>query len=111
MDITTYLISVYCLIDDWMQGKQLRQRGPKPRLSGNEVLTIEVVGGFLGIDTDQGLYTFFRRFFGDRFPALCQIDSITFVRQTANLWVVKEQLFAYLSHQVAHDPLISIVDS
>jgi hypothetical protein len=111
MDITTYLICVYCLIDDWMQGKQLRQRGPKPRLSYSEVLTIEVVGEFLGIDTDQGLYTFFRRFFGDWFPALCQMDRTTFVRQAANLWVVKEQLFAYLSQQVAHDRLISIVDS
>jgi hypothetical protein len=111
MDITTYLISVYCLIDDWLQGKQLRQRGPKPRLCDSEVLTIEVVGEFLGIDTDQGLYTFFRRFFGDWFPALCQIERTTFVRQAANLWVVKEQLFAYLSQQVAHDPLISIVDS
>jgi hypothetical protein len=111
MDITTYLISVYCLIDDWLQGKQLRQRGPQPRLSDSEVLTIEVVGEFLGIDTDQGLYTFFRRFFGDWFPALCQVDRTTFVRQAANLWVVKEQMFAYLSQQVAHDPLISIVDS
>lgn len=111
MDITIYLISAYCLIDDWLQGKPLRQRGPKPRLSDSEVLTIEVVGEFLGIDTDQGLYTFFRRFFGDWFPALCQIDRTTFVRQAANLWVVKEQLFAYLSQQVAHDPLISIVDS
>lgn len=111
MDITTYLICVYCLIDDWMNGKKLRQRGPRPRLSDSEVLTIEVVGEFLGIDTDQGLYTFFRRFFGDWFPALGQINRTTFVRQAANLWVVKEQLFAYLSQQVAHDPLISIVDS
>ena len=111
MDITTYLISVYCLIDDWMQGKKLRQRGPKPRLSDSEVLTIEIVGEFLGIDTDQGLYTYFRRYYGEWFPALCQIHRTTFVRQAANLWVVKEQLFSHLSQRVAHDPLISIVDS
>lgn len=60
MDITTYLISVYCLIDDWLRGKRIRQRGPQPRLSDSEVLTIEVVGEFLGIDTDKGLYTHFR---------------------------------------------------
>jgi hypothetical protein len=111
MDITTYLVSVYCLIDDWLKGKRLRQRGPQPRLTDSEVLTIEVVGEFLGIDTDQGLYTFFRRFFGDWFPMLCQIDRTTFVRQAANLWVIKEQLFDYLSQLVPHDPLISVVDS
>ena len=25
MDITTHLISVYCLIDDWLPGKRIRQ--------------------------------------------------------------------------------------
>jgi hypothetical protein len=111
MDITTYLISVYCLIDDWLKGKRIRQRGPQPRLSDSEVLTIEVVGEFLGFDMDQQLYTFFRSFFGDWFPALKQVDRTTFVRQAANLWVIKEQLFAHLSQLVAHDPLISVVDS
>ena len=32
MDITTYLLSVYCLIDDWLKGKRIRQRGPRPQL-------------------------------------------------------------------------------
>lgn len=111
MDITTYLISVYCLIDDWLKNKRIRQRGPQPRLSDSEVLTIEVVGEFLGIDTDKGLYTHFRRHFGDWFPALRQVDRTTFARQAANLWVIKEQLFVYLGQQIPHDPLISVVDS
>ena len=100
MDITTYLISVYCLIDDWLKGKRIRQRGPQPQLSDSEVLTMEVVGEFLGIDTDQGLYLFFRRHYGDWFPAVQQIDRTTFTRQTANLWVIKEQLFVHLSQLV-----------
>ena len=65
MDITTFLIGVYCLTDDWLKGKRLRQRGPQPRLSDSEVLTIELVGEFLGIDTDLGLYAYFRRHFGE----------------------------------------------
>lgn len=111
MDITTYLISVYCLIDDWLKGKRIRQRGPQPQLSDSEVLTMEVVGEFLGIDTDQGLYTFFRRHFGEWFPTMQQVDRTTFTRQAANLWVIKEQLFVNLSQFVPHDPLISVVDS
>jgi hypothetical protein len=111
MDITTYLISVYCLVDDWLKGKRIRQRGPQPQLSDSEVLTMEIVGEFLGIDTDQGLYNFFRRHFGDWFPTLQQVDRTTFTRQAANLWVIKEQLFVHLSQLVPHDPLISVVDS
>lgn len=111
MDITTYLISVYCLVDDWLKGKRIRQRGPRPQLSDSEVLTMEIVGEFLGIDTDQGLYTFFRRHFGEWFPTMQQVDRTTFTRQAANLWVIKEQLFVHLSQFVPHDPLISVVDS
>ncbi len=39
MDITTYLISVYCLVDEWLKGKRLRQRGSQPQLADSEVLT------------------------------------------------------------------------
>lgn len=111
MDITTFLISVFCLIDDWLKGRSIRQRGPKPRLADSEVLTMKVVGEFLGIDTDVGLYTFFRRYYGDWLPALRQVDRTTFTRQAANLWAVKEQLFSFLYPMIPHDPLISIVDS
>jgi hypothetical protein len=111
MDITTYLINVYCLVDDWLKGKRIRQRGPKPQLWDSEVLTMEIVGEFLGIDTDQGLYTFFRRHFGDWFPTLRRVDRTTFTRQAANLWMFKEQLCAHVSQLVSHDPLISVVDS
>jgi hypothetical protein len=65
MDATTLLITVYCLIDDWLAGRRLRQRGPQPILSDSEVLTIECVGEFLGIDTDKGLYEHFRRHYHD----------------------------------------------
>ena len=43
------------------QYRRLRKRGPMPKLSDSEVLTIEVVGEFLGIDTDKGLHAYFRR--------------------------------------------------
>jgi hypothetical protein len=92
MDATTLLITVYCLIDDWLAGRRLRQRGPTPVLSDSEVLTIECVGEFFGIDTDKGIYEHFRRHYHDWFPALGRIHRTTFVRQAANLWAVKAQL-------------------
>ena len=90
--LTTFIITVFCLVDDWMAGKRLRQRGPQPQLSDSEVLTMEIVGEFLGIDTDKGLFLFFRRHYGDWFPALRRIHRTTFTRQAANLWAAKTRL-------------------
>ena len=111
MDATTLLITVYCLIDDWLAGQRLRQRGPNPILADTEVLTIECVGEFLGIDTDKGLYEHFRQHDRDWFPALGRIHRTTFVRQAANLWAVKAQLRQQLLGQVHFDPQVSILDS
>jgi hypothetical protein len=58
VDLSTFVVTVFCLIDEWIEGKKLRQRGPCPKLSDSEVLTIEIVGEFLSIDTDEGLYTY-----------------------------------------------------
>jgi DDE family transposase len=111
MDARTLLITVYCLIDEWLAGRRLRQRGPTPVLADSEVLTIECVGEFWGIDTDKGLYEHFRRHYRDWFPALGRIHRTTFARQAANLWAVKAQLHRHLLGQVDFDPAVSLVDS
>ena len=53
MDLSTFIVSVFCLIDDRLKGRRrrLRQRGPAPKLSDAQVLTIEIIGEFLGLDT------------------------------------------------------------
>jgi hypothetical protein len=30
MQRTTFMVTVFCLIDDWLAGQRLRQRGPGP---------------------------------------------------------------------------------
>jgi hypothetical protein len=113
MDLTTVLVTVFCLVDDWLagQGQRLRRRGPTPTLADSEVLTIECVGEFLGIDTDKGLYEHFRRHWADWFPALGRVHRTSFVRQAANLWAVKQRLYQHLLGQVRFDPAVSLVDS
>jgi hypothetical protein len=115
MDTITYLIEVYCIVDDFMkeflQGKRLRSRGPLPTVSDSEVLTLEIVGEFLGIDQDKAIFWFFRTHYGGWFPGLREIHRTTFVRQAANLWKVKEKLWEYLLSQINYDPYISIMDS
>src|SRR5688500_5511056 len=113
MDLTTFLVTVFCLVDDWLtsQHLQLRQRGPQPILADSEVLTIECAGEFLGIDTDSGMYDYFRRDWGDWFPALTRVHRTTFTRQAANLWAVKQRLYQHLLTRVWHDPAITLADS
>jgi len=111
MDITTFMIAVYCLIEDHLAGQRLRARGPQPTLRDSEVLTMEVVGEFLGIDTESNIFTHFRRHYTDWFPGLGEITRTTFTRQAANLWKVKQELWQVVAHCIPHDPCVSIVDS
>lgn len=115
MDLETLIVTVFCKVDDWLKewlkGKRLRQRGPQPTLSDSEVLTMEIVGEFLGIETDKGIYQYFRTHWSDWFPGLRQVHRTTFARQAANLWAVKYQLWQHLLSQITFDPHITIVDS
>lgn len=115
MDLESFIIAVFCTIDDALDRllgeRRLRQRGPAPRLADSEVLTIEVVGEFLGLDQDTALVNHFRRYHADLFPALMRIHRTTFVRQAANLWRVKEAVWQMVLTQVPHDPRVALVDS
>jgi hypothetical protein len=82
-----------------------------PTLADSEVLTIEWVGEFLGIDTDIGRYQYFRSHWGDWFPGLRRVHRTSFARQAANLWAVKAQLHRDLLSRIEFDPAVSLVDS
>jgi hypothetical protein len=111
MDLNTFIIAVFCLIDDRIEDRALRARGPLPRLSDAEVLTIEIVGEFLGLDTDEAIFRYFRRHYGEWFPALGEVHRTTFARQAANLWKIKERLWQELLVLTPHDRAFAICDS
>lgn len=69
------------------------------------------MGESLSIDTDEGLYSYFRRHDGEWFPGLRRIHRSTFARQTANLWAVKKELRRHLLELIDFDPAISLIDS
>jgi hypothetical protein len=118
VDLESFTIAVYCLVDelltevrahpDW---RRVRSRGPAPSLADSEVLTMEVVGEFLGLDQDVAIDRYFRRHHPGWFPALMRVHRTTFARQAANLWVVKERLWDVLRDHLLHDPALSFVDS
>ena len=89
-----FIIWVFCWVEDnlhiVLNGARLRSRGFPPKLSDAEVITMEVVGEFLGLATDQGILQYFRRHWLDWFPDLGSRSN--FAKQASNLWVVKQKL-------------------
>lgn len=75
------------------------------------MLTIEIVGEFLGIDEDTELFAYFRRHYAHFFPNLRRVHRTTFARQAANLWKLKEILWQELLAESPHDPTFALCDS
>ena len=115
MDLETLIIVVFCVVDDLVRDLcrecRLRQRGPAPVLADSEVLTVEIVGEFLGLDTDRGLHAYFRRHFGHLFPGLREVHRTTFLRQAANLRAIKLALWRHLAAATRRDPALTLIDS
>ena len=60
MSLEDFIIAVFCIIDDELKkllgNERFRQRGRKPKLIDSEVLTMEIVGEFLGKDCDTHIW-------------------------------------------------------
>lgn len=115
MNLDDFIIAVFCVVDEAipraLDGQRLRQRGPQPVLADSEVITMEVVGEYLGLEQDSALFAYFRRHYAHFFPALRTLHRTTFVRQAANLWRLKERLWQEVVARVPHDPTFAIIDS
>ena len=116
MNLEDFIITCFCWFDDQLpgitQGQRLRQRGPMPQLADSEVLTMEIVGTYLGLSQDSEVFTYFQRHYRQFFPAIGQIHRSTFVRQAANLWAVKERLWMALRDSLLRqDERVGIIDS
>jgi hypothetical protein len=108
------LLQVFCLIDDQLKAlnlPKLRRRGPRPTLTDSEVITIELVGEFWGLDRDTALLRHFRSYHQPEFPDLARVSRTTFARQAANLWRVKQRLQQRLADGLAAGQPVWLVDS
>ena len=98
MPLEDFIITVFCWIEDHCSALlgecRLRQRGFRPKLTDTEVITLEVVGEFLGLETDVAIWKYFGRHWRAWFPALG--SRTTFVQPAANLWVIKQRLHQQL---------------
>jgi hypothetical protein len=94
MSIEDFIIAIFCLVEDELQkmlkGKKLRQGGRIPNLTDSEVITMEVVGEFLGKDCDKAIWEYFKSHWKHFFPNIP--DRSNFAKQAANLHIVKRLL-------------------
>jgi Transposase DDE domain len=114
MPLQDLLLLVFCLVDDQLKALRLerpRQRGPDPELADGEVITIELVGEYLGLDRDSRLFWHFRQHHRREFPALARVHRTTFARQAANLWPVKRLLQRRLAERLSGAAADWLVDS
>ena len=101
MSVEDFIIYVYCCVDDAYHQiitTPLRSRGFGPRLTDSELITMEIVGEFMGKDCDKGIWRYFRNHWHSHFPNLGSRSS--FVKQSANLWLAKERMQKYLSKEL-----------
>ena len=94
MPIEDFIIIVFCLVDEMfdvvISEERLRKRGFSPKLTDVEIITMEIVGEFIGIDTDKGIWSYFKFHWLEWFPALG--SRVNFVKQAANLWRIKQKI-------------------
>jgi len=92
LTVEDFALAVYCLVDDLLpelvrihtHGRGLRPGRLAPKLSDSEVISMLVIGEFLGLDTDKAIWKHFRQFSRSLFPRVG--DRSRFVRQGADLW-------------------------
>lgn len=111
--IEEFIIAVFCRVDDWLKAvtteRPIRRKGFAPALSDSEVMTMEIVAEYQGIDADSAIWQYFRRHWWAWFPRLCSRSA--FVRQAANLWQYKALLQQDIAQQLgAYEDDVHLVD-
>jgi len=102
MLLEDFIIRIFCLIDETLKNlrgtQKLRQRGFEPNLSDSEIITMQIVAEFLGIDTDKGAWEYFNFHWHDWFPALG--SRANYAKHAANVWNITQQVQVQLAHQL-----------
>ena len=104
MSIYEFIISIYLIIEELyalIVTKPLRTRGFPPALTDIEIITIQIVGEFLGLDSDKSIWMYFKHNWLEWFPQLGSYPN--FSKQCANLWQVNQQITAKLTSTFGFD--------
>lgn len=112
MNLDNFITEVYTLIDDEYKNLtkfvNLRKRGFKPKLSDSEVITMELIGEYLGFYKDLSIWKYFKNNKLYLFPRLGSRSN--FVKQSSNLSSFKEILQKKIIEKYFEDIRLHIID-
>ena len=78
--IEEFITAVFCCVDDLLkgitQGQPIREKGFAPALADSEVMPMEIVAEYQGIDADQAIWKYFRRHWLSLFPKLSRRSAV-----------------------------------
>jgi hypothetical protein len=112
MPLEDFIINVYLLVDGYFKqaicNRRLRKCGENPKLTDQEVITIEIVGEYLGLGHDKRIWQYFKAHWMPWFPNLgCRTS---FTRQSANLHHIKLRIYELLSAEASKDRDLYLFD-
>lgn len=112
MPLEDFIIATYIFVDKYFRevigGLALRTRGEPPALHDVEVITMEIVGEYMGLGSDKQIWSYFRQHWLEYFPKLgCRTS---FIRQSANLITVKHLLQEHISFELTEDKDLFLSD-
>lgn len=113
MSIEDFIIYVYCCVaeehDSVVGTGRLRHSGYAPKLTDSEAITMELVGEFLSIDTDKGIWQYFRSHWQSWFPKLGSRSN--FAKQVSQLCQIKQVILQRITTRLgAFSDTIHLVD-
>lgn len=92
MPLEDYIIHVFCLIDDLYQDLLLsckvRKSGYSPILADSEIISMLVIGEFLGFSDNKKIWLYFKSHYLAYFPTLDYVRYKIFNKQATCLWYV-----------------------
>lgn len=111
MTLEDFIINTYCFVDDYLKEAnlmQLRKRGEPPALCDAEIMTMEIVGEYLGYSSDKRIWSYFKEHWRHFFPHITCRSS--FAKQCANLSEVKKHMQIYVSASLSKDQDLYLCD-
>ena len=109
VDLNTFIVAVFCLIDDQLKDRRIRRRGPAQALR----LGSAHHGDRRGVSRSrhrQGHLPFLPPTLRRVVPRSVR-GSSHHLRQAANLWAIKQMLWKHLLGRVRFDAQVSLIDS
>ena len=113
MLLEEFIIWFYCCVDFHVsklhKEQPWRSRGFTPQLTDAEIITMELVGEFLGQDTDKGIWQYFKNHWSHYFPNLESRSN--FAKHASNLWHVKQKIQEKIIEEIgALEEKLHIID-